>query len=92
MIVSSGEVLAALTNIIRWRQDGTSQIAAGVRPGQEEIGRCRAAIRALPAVRPERVCRIKDAVDTARYRIDDYQVATKMVERSLVDSLYATVV
>lgn len=88
LIVSSREVLAALTNIMHWRQGATGHMAG--RPELEEVCRCRAAVRALPAVRPEQVCRIKTAVDTSCYVIDDYQVAAKMVERTLVDSLYAT--
>jgi hypothetical protein len=88
LIVSAAEVLCALTSIGRTGYL-PRQNPQPAKHGQGEMNRCEAVVRAAPSVRMERVSPIRAALGTAEYVIDDYKVATKMVERSLVDSLFA---
>lgn len=58
-------------------------------PDQAELRFCQAVVRAVPAVRAERISAIKAALAAAHYRIDAEEVAKKILERSLVDAIFS---
>ncbi|MGE5550161.1 MAG: flagellar biosynthesis anti-sigma factor FlgM [Bacteroidota bacterium] len=87
MIVSTGEVITALSTLGKFKKTGVGRRLE--EPAQDEVVWCKAAVFAMTFVRPERIGTIKAAISAASYIIDDYQVATKMVERSLVDTFFA---
>ena len=88
LIVSSGEVITALSTLGRF---ATARVRRRLEDStRDEVGWCKAVVVAVPLVRPELIGKIKAAISTASYMIDDYQVATKMVERSLVDTFFAS--
>ena len=86
MIISTWEVLNAL--LVAGRRSEALPPKA-IEPDQAELRFCRAAVRAVPAVRAERISAIKAALAAAHYRIDAEEVAKKMLERSLVDAIFS---
>jgi len=50
---------------------------------------CKAVIAATPAVRLERIAPIRTALNTASYYVSADDVAIKMIERSLVDTIFS---
>ena len=89
MIVSARQVLCTLCAIEGYKQNlGRSRRCYP--PERSEVHRCKALVAAAPSVRQDRVSALREAIKDANYNIDDYQVATKMVDRSLVDTICAT--
>ena len=86
MIVSTSEVLNALL-VARRRAKALS--SRSLEPDQAELRFCRTAVRAVPALRTERISAIKDALAMAHYHINAEEVAKKMLERSLVDAIFS---
>lgn len=88
MIISTGEVRCALAAAGGfWRlPPGKATVA---NPEEDEVRWCRAAVKLVPVIRRERVQAIQAALTITGYRVSAEEVATKMIERSLVDTVFA---
>ncbi len=86
MIVSAREALSVLL-AMGGKKQVREQPSVDFR--EDEIGKYKALVAAAPALREERLSALKTALQGESYRINDYEVAAKIFERYLVDSLCA---
>jgi len=85
VIVSEREILSALNG--GYRYEAVRRLSITME--KEKIPWYKSIISAIPPIRQERVFAIRADIMNSRYAINDYEVATKMVGRSLVDTIFA---